>query len=266
MTPSTRPLVAGALPLAVGSLTACTGSTADPVPSASAPPEATGGSTARTADPAAAVEFEQALRERLRIPPLPTFALPTDLLASERDEQVRDQLGLEPGLYDGIAVLSARCDGSCEARSADSGTPLVGAAGAGSFKDATRTITVAGDGTGVYDGPGLHVAVLADGTGVYDDGTTRYSVRPGGEGTYTGPDQRLTVKPDGSGSYQDDDVRFWVGPDGSGGYDDGRCSHPCRASAASRHRGRAAAPSSGWMPASCWASTTPRSSPSRRTC
>ena len=119
---------------------------------------------------AAAGAFAKALRTRLDVPALPSFTVPTDLLTSQRDKDVSTQLGLQPGLYDGIAVVGARCEPGGQARPADSGTPLTGAAGAGSFKDAERTISVAGDGTGVYDAPGLHIAVLPGGTGVYDDG------------------------------------------------------------------------------------------------
>jgi OOP family OmpA-OmpF porin len=206
--------------LTLAALTACTGSSPDPVAS---PSQQSGEAPPPSASPSgpSVEEFEQALRARLRVPALPSFTLPTDLLSSPRDEDVRTQLGLQPGLYDGIAVVGARCEPDGEARSADSGTPLTGAEAAGTFKDGERTVTVAGDGTGVYDAPGLHIAVLADGTGVYDDGATRLSVRPGGGGTFANGNRRYNVDPGGTGSYEDDELRFWVGPSGSGGFDDG---------------------------------------------
>ncbi len=225
-----RPGRAVAAAVALGCAAAgCTGSGADdarPGPAVSAGtsvPAAASASPQRPApaqSPAPAGSLAVSLRERLRIPALPSFTLPTDLLTSARDRDVAGRLDIDPGLYEGIAVVGARCEAGGEARAADSGTPLSGAAGAGTYKDAARAITVAGDGTGVYDGPGLHVAVLAGGSGVFDDGTVRLSVQPGGAGTYTAGGRRLTVRPDGSGSYQDADVRLWVGADGAGGYDD----------------------------------------------
>ena len=178
---------------------------------------ASGGAASGTA-PADQASALQALRARLTPPALPSFTLPTDLLTSDQDRRVAKDLDLEPGLYEGIAVLDARCDASGHAAAADAGTPASSAAG--HFDDGTHDITVAGDGTGVYDAPGQHIAVLADGSGVYDDGTTRLQVQPGGAGTYTGAGTRLAVRADGSGSYDDGVVRLWVGSDGAGGYDD----------------------------------------------
>ena len=150
------------------------------------------------------------------MPPLPAFTVPTQLLSTPH-QQVADALEVAPGLYDGIAVLDARCAETGTAP-ADAGPVVVGATQ--HYEDATVNITVGGDGTGVYDAPGVHIAVLAGGGGVYDDGRTRLSVAADGSGTYRDGDRRYTVQPDGSGSYDDGDVRVWVEAGGAGGYED----------------------------------------------
>ena len=203
-------------------LAGCTGSAAVPVPT---PAPSTGGTPAAV----------QSLRDRVRPPALPSFALPTDLLTSDQDRQVARTLDVAPGLYQGIAVLDARCDTAGDASAADAGAAQV--SGAGHVDDGTHDITVSGDGTGVYDAPGLHIAVLADGSGVYDDGSTRLQVQPGGAGTYTGAGRRLTVRADGSGSFDDGTVRLWVGADGAGGYDDDSTHVTVDAGGAVRSRG-----------------------------
>lgn len=171
-------------------------------------------------DPAVQAAFERELRDRLTLPPLPSFTIPTELLTSTQNQRISADLELQPGLYQGIAVLDARCTTPGQAAPADSGTPITGAAGAAHFDDGNRSITLAGDGTGVYDAPGLHIAVLPGGAGVYDDDQTRVSVSQDGGGTYRDGEIRLTVRADGSGSFSDDDTRFWIGEDGSGGYED----------------------------------------------
>ena len=70
---------------------------------------------------AAAGAFAKALRTRLDVPALLSFTVPTDLLTSQRDKYVSTQLGLQPGLYDGIAVVTARCEPGGQARSAPGG-------------------------------------------------------------------------------------------------------------------------------------------------
>jgi len=183
----------------------------------------TGASTGPSATTSAAEDqaaFEQAMRDKLILPPIPSFTIPTQLLESEENQRISGELDVEPGLYQGIGVVDARCSAAGDASPADSAAPVVGAAGSGHFEDGTRDITVAGDGTGVYDAPGLHIAVLGDGSGVYDDDTTRLTVASDGSGTYSSGDRRLTVAPDGSGSFDDESSRLWVDSDGSGGYED----------------------------------------------
>lgn len=162
--------------------------------------------------------FARSLAEKLVVPPMPSFTLPTDLLTSAQDRSIAAALRLQPGLYRGIAVLDARCGPAGSPRPVDSGP---GTSATGHFSDGRRNITVASNGTGVYDAPGLHIAVLAGGAGVYDDGTTRVSVEADGAGTSTSAGRRYTVRADGSGSYRDATTRVSVGRDGAGSYQDG---------------------------------------------
>jgi OmpA-OmpF porin, OOP family len=181
----------------------------------------TSGGPATTADQRVDAAYEQALRARLRVPGLPDFAIPTDLLASAQDRDVARRLRLDPGLYQGVAVISARCDGAGGETAADTdgaGSPL---RSAGTYKRGKVNITVKADGTGVYNGPGLHVAVLGGGKGVYEGDGKRLTVERDGGGTFEDGGRRLTVRADGSGSYTDGPARLWVGADGAGGYDDG---------------------------------------------
>ena len=205
----------------------CSGTSA---PSVTSTGSASAGSTSTTtsttstpstapASPDAGAPFEQQLRAKLQPPIVPSFTIPTDLLSSAQDRDTSRRLGLEPGLYQGIAVLGARCDanGGVHSIDADSGRPVTTA---GSYKKDQVSITVKGDGTGVYNAPGMHIAVLGQGSGVYQDGTKRLSVEPDGAGTFSDATKRLTVRADGSGSYTDATSRFWVGSDGAGGYSD----------------------------------------------
>jgi OOP family OmpA-OmpF porin len=183
---------------------------ASPTPTGSAP---TGTSGDDDAD-----RFERELRRTLTVPPLPAFTVPTDLLSAAASRQISGDLDVPPGLYQGIAVLDARCADTGEASAADAGTAVTG--GTRHVETDEVSVTVGADGTGVYDTADLHVAVLADGAGVYDDGRTRTSVAADGSGTYTSGDLRLDVRADGSGSYDDGSLRVWVDPDGAGGYED----------------------------------------------
>lgn len=184
-----------------------TSASADAAPSDSHAPSATA-STVSTDD----------LRDRIRLPALPSFAIPTDVLSGSGLE-VAAQLDVLPGLYRDIAVIDAVCGPAGQVTAADTGESATGAGGRASVDDGTVRITVAGDGTGVYDAPGVHVAVLADGTGVYEDAEVRLTVQPGGAGTYVDGERRSFVRADRSGSFRDATSRLWVEPDGSGGYD-----------------------------------------------
>ncbi|WP_298459157.1 OmpA family protein [uncultured Cellulomonas sp.] len=214
-----RRALAAAL-LVVGATAACTAQV-DPGP--------TGGGGATTADspspstspsptPVVDAAFARGLRRTLAVPPLPAFAIPTELLSGATSRRITTDLDVPPGLYQGIAVLDARCTAAGDATAADTGAPVAGPTR--HFEDGTVSVTVGADGTGGYDTADLHIAVLGDGAGVYDDGRTRLSVAPDGSGTYSSGDLRYTVSPDGSGSYSDEDVRVWVDADGAGGYED----------------------------------------------
>ncbi|WP_459645674.1 OmpA family protein [Kineococcus sp. NUM-3379] len=194
--------------------------TSPAAPPSGSPSSSPSGSPAGTpsGSPAgAAGDAVRRLRERLAPPALPSFALPADVLTDAGSRQVAERLRVLPGLYRGIAVLDARCGGAGTARAADAGAASTGAAG--SAREGEVSVTVAGDGTGVYDAPGLHVAVLPGGAGVHDDGRVRLSVQADGSGTYSSPDLRVFVRADGSGSYEGGGVRLWVAPDGTGSYD-----------------------------------------------
>lgn len=198
--------------LLIAALTGCVATPTEAEPEGGAGPST-------SAPPQDLEEFERDVRSLLTIPPLPSFSIPASVLSTPQNQRISDQLELDPGLYQGIAVLDARCTDAGDATAADSGARAT--AGARHFEDETVKITVAGDGTGVYDAPGVHVAVLGDGSGIYDDGRTRLSVSSDGSGTYESGDRRYTVRADGSGSYTDDDARVWVDGSGAGGFDDG---------------------------------------------
>lgn len=215
------------LALLLATATACTASPAvapagspDPTTTMAVPAErglSPAASASRSSDEAS---FRRQLQERLTLPSLPDFTIPTDILTSADNQQIARQLDVLPGLYRGIAVLDARCGADGVPLAADSGRAAAAAvAGPASARDGDVSITVAGDGTGVYDAPGLHIAVLADGSGVYDDGQVRLNVRADGAGTYTDAHRRYFVRADGSGSYRDDSTRVWLGPTGAGSYD-----------------------------------------------
>ncbi|QTE29046.1 OmpA family protein [Pengzhenrongella sicca] len=176
------------------------------------------------ADVAAQAAFERDLRQLLTLPPIPSFTIPTQALSSAENQRISAELELEPGLYQGIAVLDARCTDAGDAAPADGAAGAAGAAGstgaAQHFDDGTVDVTIGADGTGTYDAPDLHVAVLAGGGGVYDDGTTRVSVAADGSGTYSSGERRFTVRADRSGSYSDADTRIWFDDSGAGGYED----------------------------------------------
>ena len=196
-------------------LTGCTSSPAADEPSAATSTAAGTPRPTSTADDGGT--FERDLRRLLSVPPLPSFSVPTDLLSTPEHQQLADALDVPPGLYDGIAVVDARCV-DAGAAAADAGPAAAGVPQ--HVETGTASITVAGDGTGSYDTDELHVAVLPGGAGVYDDGDTRLSIAADGSGTYRDGDRRYTVRADGSGVYDDGEVRVWVDADGAGGYQD----------------------------------------------
>ncbi|WP_150308348.1 OmpA family protein [Planctomonas psychrotolerans] len=205
-------------------ITACTAEATPAGPGSADPastPSGTAGADEAAAEAAAAetAEFEADLRRTLTLPPVPAFTIPTQLLTTAENQRISGELDVPPGLYEGIAVLDARCTDAGDASAADSGTPVTGATQ--HFEDETTSITVAADGTGNYEAPDVHVAVLPDGAGVYDDGETRVSVAADGSGTYKSGDARYSVRADGSGSYEDDTTRVWIDGTGAGGYEDG---------------------------------------------
>ena len=194
------------VPLLLVAITACTPGAAPERPAATS----SGGATAEP------TTLADDLRDRIRLPPLPSFAIPTEVLTGAGQE-VAEQLDVLPGLYRDIAVLDARCGPGGQVSAADAGRQT--SSGRASVDDGTVRVTVAGDGTGVYDAPGVHIAVLAGGTGVYEAEDVRLTVQAGGAGTYVDGERRSFVRADRSGSFRDDTSRLWVEPDGSGGYD-----------------------------------------------
>jgi OOP family OmpA-OmpF porin len=197
--------------------TSCTGGGLDAPAGGSGP---SGSSSAGVAtdpdDDTGSADFERELRARLELPSLPSFTIPTGLLADTGSRRIAGVLDVPPGLYEGIAVLDARCTDAGAAAADAEGTTI---ARAQKFEDGTTSITVGGDGTGVYDAPGIHIAVLADGSGNYDDGSTRVAIAADGSGTYDGDGRRITVAASGTGSYEDDEVRIWFDGTGAGGYE-----------------------------------------------
>ncbi len=204
-----------AVTICVVTLTACTPDAPGPSPTASSTTSPAPDDDAPAVD---ADAFEAALRSTLVTPPVPSFTVPTGLLSTAANQQISGDLDIPAGLYQGIAVVDLRCT-DAGAAAADAGATA--STGAQHFEDGTTSITVPGDGTGVYDAPGIHVAVLPDGSGVYEDGETRVSIAADGSGTYERGDVRYTVRADGSGSYDDGATRVWIDEAGAGGYDDG---------------------------------------------
>ena len=207
----------------LAALTACSGSSAEP--EAGGLPDAPAKSSAavRSESPDAASRPEQVaawraeIEDRLAVPPLPSFAIPTGPL-DRQQQRVARLLDVSPGLYRGIAVVDARCRGTgSPATAADSGALV---RRSGHYEDATTDITVQADGTGVYKSGALSVSVRPDGSGDYSDGTTKVSVRPDGSGLFRDGAVRLNVAADGSGTYRDDSTRLYRNPDSSAGYAD----------------------------------------------
>jgi OOP family OmpA-OmpF porin len=165
----------------------------------------------------AVAAWQQILEEKLDVPALPSFAIPT--ASFDRVQQrVARLLDVRPGLYRGIAVVDARCrrNGPPSAADLRSASPLR----SGHYEDATTDITVQANGTGVYESGDLRISVRPDGSGDYFDGTTKVSVRSDGSGVYRDGRVRLNVNADGSGSFDDGSVRLWRNVDGSAGYRD----------------------------------------------
>jgi OOP family OmpA-OmpF porin len=169
---------------------------------------------------AAAVDaWQRGLEEKLSVPPLPSFTIPTGPFQGQQ-RRVARLLDVQPGLYRGIGVVDARCGKKGDVNPEDQ---QAGAAPrrSGHYKDGTRDITVQADGAGVYESGALRISVHPDGSGDYTDGTTKVSVRADGSGLYRDGQKRLNVQADGSGSYDDDTIRLWRNSDGSAGYNDG---------------------------------------------
>ncbi|HST82173.1 MAG TPA: OmpA family protein [Kineosporiaceae bacterium] len=217
------PWLTGLVLLMAGCSTASgpSSATGSPAPRPTPTTSSTMGVTGTAASvPGAVSAFEEELRARLQTPALPSFAIPTDLLNSAEGRDISQRLRLTPGLYEGIAVLGARCDAKGVEHSIDVGSGRRAVGTAGSYKKGNISVTVKANGTGVYNAPGVHVAVLDNGSGVYERGAQRLSIESDGEGTFSDGDRRLNVRVDGSGSYTDSTSRFWVGADGAGGYRD----------------------------------------------
>lgn len=165
-------------------------------------------------------QFELWLRRKLSLPPLPSFAIPLEAFADQADRAIADRLQIPRGLYDGIAVIDARCsdtdggvavdasqdfgsgDGSGEY--AEGGVEIViEGDGSGSYRDAQRTITIESDGSGTYQGGGVTVEVESDGSGTFDDGSRRMEVDSDRSGTFSDESVQVAVGSGGSATYQD---------------------------------------------------------------
>jgi OmpA-OmpF porin, OOP family len=162
--------------------------------------------------------WQQTLDDKLSVPPLPSFTIPTGPFVG-RQREVARLLHVQPGLYRGIGVVGARCGKGGAVNPADRQN---GAAPRKTehYKDRTRDITVKADGAGVYESGALRISVHPDGSGNYADGSTRVSIRADGSGTYRDGHRYLNVASDGSGNYNDDTIRLWRNSDGSAGYSD----------------------------------------------
>jgi OOP family OmpA-OmpF porin len=177
------------------------------------------------------VQFELWLRQKLSPPSLPSFAVPLDAFVGEDDRALSDRLELPPGLYEGIAVVDARCDDAGDAVAADASgvfrgrdgsgefhegavAVVVEGDGSGSYTDGTRTITIESDGSGSYQGESLRVDIESDGSGRFDDGTRTIEVDSDRSGTYSDADVDITVESTGSATYRDATAFVAVSPDG----------------------------------------------------
>lgn len=198
---------------------------------------ATSGSPSRPPFDLAA--FERTLRNQLTPPPLPAFTIPITPFRDAADQRVERQLAISPGLYEGIAVLDARCDRAGRAAGADSDvfvrdgdasyrfkagrtTISTDSDGAGTFDDGQTRISLDSRGGGSYADGTLRITVKGDGSGTFDDGRRRISINRNGGGSYDAGASSLVVNQNGSGTYSDGTLRVTLDAAGSGTYDDGR--------------------------------------------
>jgi OOP family OmpA-OmpF porin len=175
--------------------------------------------------------FELWLRQKLSPPALPSFAVPLDAFVGADDRALSDRLDLPPGLYEGIAVVDARCDDVGDAVAADASgvfrgrdgsgeyhdgdvAVVVEGDGSGSFTDGTRTITIESDGSGSYQGESLLVEIESDGSGRFDDGERTIEVDSDRSGSYADADVAITVGSTGSATYRDATTFVDVSPNG----------------------------------------------------
>jgi OOP family OmpA-OmpF porin len=218
-------------------LVACTGDDeAGRAPSTTAPVTAPSSASASSATDAVGemtgAEFELWLRQKLSLPPLPSFSVPLDAFVDAEDRALAEDLEIPPGLYEGIAVVDARCaPGANDAVAADASNDFRGndgsgvfregdveivveGDGSGSFTDGARTITIESDGSGSYTGGGLSVEIESDGSGLYDDGRRRMEVDSDRSGSYADADIEVTASGTGSGTYRDARRTVEVSPGG----------------------------------------------------
>jgi OOP family OmpA-OmpF porin len=211
---------AQAFVVACGLLAGCSSSAGAPnARSSETPSHSPTASSSAESRAAAVAAWEQSLEDKLSVPPLPSFTIPTGPFQGEQ-RRVARLLDVQPGLYRGIGIVDARC-GKSGAVNPEDRQARAAPRRSGHYKDGTRDITVQADGAGVYESGPLRISVHPDGSGDFTDGTTKVSVRADGSGLYRDPDKSLNVQPDGSGSYDDDTIRLWRNSDGSAGYNDG---------------------------------------------
>jgi OOP family OmpA-OmpF porin len=191
------------------------------------PPE-TSSPSASTASPAPsareggqsnAEEFEVWLRRKLTLPGLPSFAVPLDVFADRRDQELAAQLDIPPGLYAGIAVVDARCKDGVEVAADASGVTRQ-ADGSGRFSGDGVSIVVQGDGSGSFDDGSTSIVIQSDGSGSYANGAVSLEIQGDGSGTYDDGVREVDVDGDRSGRYADPEIQVEVSANGSARYVD----------------------------------------------
>jgi OOP family OmpA-OmpF porin len=196
------------------------GCSASKSPSPKATPAPTPSPTAGSVLPVAQASAVAALQAELTPPALPVFTIPLASFEDAKDRDIASRLKIPPGLYDGIAVVDARCTAAGGTTGADAGTPIVSGA-AQTYLSGTTRITVSGKGAGTYRSGALRVTVSGRGDGTLSDGSRRISVNADGSGTLVDGEQRFTVNHDGSGTAVQDQFRVYLDAHGSGTFQDG---------------------------------------------
>jgi OOP family OmpA-OmpF porin len=192
-----------------------------PEPSASSSTSVAPASTTGSTDQLTDAEFELWLRRKLTLPAMPAFTIPLDVFVDERDRELRDRLGLQPGLYEGIAVIDARCDAAGADIAADAGSSSSTSDGSGRFEDGAVAIAIDADGSGSYSDGTKSILVESDGSGSYESGSLSLVIESDGSGTYRDATREIRVDSDRTGSFRDEDIDVSVTELGGFAYQDG---------------------------------------------